>query len=115
MKTQKEIFKWLKENCGKHCLGGLTSTDTCALVASVNLSNLISYPSADAELFAAYRAIVNQMQPHNRYQAVHAIAIELDWSHRFMIWAAAKLDEADMPKHKASWEPGGTAREAAYH
>ena len=90
MKSPKEIFKWLKAN-GQH-LGGLTSTDSAALVTSVNLSNLISYPSAPSELFQAYRAIVSQMQDHTRHLAFHAIAMELDWSHRFMIWDQAGLE-----------------------
>jgi hypothetical protein len=64
MKTQKEILKWLQANLGKHCTAPLTSTDCYALVASVNLCNLISYSSAPLELFAAYGAIVGQMQSH---------------------------------------------------
>jgi hypothetical protein len=66
MKTQKEILKWLQANLGKHCTAPLTSTDYYALLTSVNLSNLISYPSASPKLFAAYGAIVHQMQPHTR-------------------------------------------------
>lgn len=91
MKTSKEILKWLQANLGARCTAPLTSTDVYALVTSVNLSNLISYPSAPTELFLAYGAIVRQMQPHTRGLAYHAIACELDWSHRDMIWAAADL------------------------
>jgi len=105
MKTQAQIFKWLKANCGPLCLGGLTRTDTYALVTSVGLSNLIGYESAPSELFAAYGAIVSQMQPHNRWLAFHAVAMELDWGHRFMVWKLAGLRPEDMPKHKAGWEP----------
>jgi hypothetical protein len=110
MKTQKEILQWLRNNCGKHSTAALSSTDMDALVTSVNLTNLISYDRAPKELFAAYGAIVGQMQPQNRWLAFHAIAIELDWSHRFKIWTAAGLPDADRPTTKATWEPGGAAR-----
>jgi hypothetical protein len=103
LKTQKEILKWLQANLGRHCTAPLTSTDCYALVASVNLSNLISYPSAPAELFAAYGAIVRQMQPHTRGMAYHAIACELDWSHRDMIWQLAGLPVSDKPAFKCAF------------
>lgn len=103
MKTQKEILKWLQANLGKHCTAPLTSTDCYALVASVNLCNLISYSSAPLELFAAYGAIVGQMQSHTRGLAYHAIACELDWSHRDMIWGQAGL-QADKPSTKCVFE-----------
>ena len=109
MKTQKEIFAWLRSNCGR-TLGGLTDTDTAALVTSVNLTNLIAYPQAPLDLFAAYRAIINAMQPHNRWMAYHAIAMELDWSYRRMVWDHARLDPADIPAFKCAYEPGGSAR-----
>ncbi len=110
MKTKNEILKWLRANCGKTCCAGLTSTDVFALVTSVGLCNLIGYESAPLELFAAYRSIVLQMQPSTRWLAYHAIAIELDWSHRGMIWAHAVLPEDDKPARKCAWEPGGSAR-----
>jgi hypothetical protein len=109
MKTQKEIFTWLKANCGKHCIAPLGSQDVFALVTSVNLTNMITWKGAEPELFAAYGAIVRQMQPHLRYLAFHAIAMGLDWSHRYMIWELAELPEGDKPAHKAAWEPGGSA------
>lgn len=105
MKTQKEIFRWLQANLDKRCLSPLTSTDTYALVASVNLTNLISYESAPAELFAAYGAIVRAMQPHTRWLAYHAIACELDWCHRNMIWAASDLPEGDKPARECLFGP----------
>jgi|HubBroStandDraft_1064217.scaffolds.fasta_scaffold518716_2 hypothetical protein len=108
MKTQKEILKWLKAN--GQFIGGLTSTDTCALVTSVNLSNLISYDSAPNELFIAYRSVVLQMQPGLRHLAYHAIACELDWSHRSMIWECACLPEGDKPARKCVNEPDFVAR-----
>lgn len=103
MKTQKEIFSWLKANLGKHCLGVLTSTDSAALVASVNLSNLINYESAPEDLFAAYRAIIAAMQPQSRHLAYHAIACELDWNHRRMIWCSAGMAEW-IPGSRCVWE-----------
>lgn len=106
MKTQKEIFSWLKANLGKHCLGVLTSTDSYALVASVNLSNLLGWSGADPELFAAYGAIVRAMQPQAQHLAFHAIACELDWSHRAMIWSKAGLGR--IPSSICSFEPGGS-------
>ena len=90
MKTPKEILTWLKNNLGPRAIAGLTSTDTYALVTSVNLSNLIGYNTAPRELFKAYHSIVMQMQEHNRRLAYHAIAMELDWSHRNMIWTQAE-------------------------
>ena len=105
MKTQNEILKWLKANLGKRVTAPLTSTDAYALVTSVNLSNLIGYRSAPPELFQAYGAIVKQMQPSTRHLAFHAIAIELDWSHREMIWDAADLGE--FPTTVCAFSPEG--------
>jgi hypothetical protein len=104
MKTSTEIFRWLKANCGKQCLAPLTSHDTNSLLASVAITPLISWSSAPPELFAAYRAVVLEMQPQTRWLAFHAIAMELDWNHRFRIWQQAGLPKEDMPKHKAAFE-----------
>lgn len=104
MKTQKEILKWLQANLGRRCTAPLTSTDCYALVTSVNLCNLIGYSSAPPELFVAYGAIVRQMQPHTRGLAYHAIACELDWPHRDMIWDLARLADEDKPKCKCAFE-----------
>jgi hypothetical protein len=107
MKTSKEIFKWLRANCGKNCTAPLTSHDVNALVASVALTPLISYAGASVDLFQAYRAVVMEMQPKCRWLAYHAIAMELDWGHRAMIWIAAALPEGDKPAQLAAFEPGG--------
>lgn len=93
MKTQKEILAWLRANLGKHATAGLTTSDTQALVASLALANLISYAGAPEDLFQAYSAIVRAMQPELRHLAFHAIACELDWGHREMIWERAGLGE----------------------
>jgi hypothetical protein len=111
VKTQNEILKWLGANVGRRNLGALTSQDMQALGASVALTPLISYAGAPKELFAAYGAIVLQMQPQTRWMAFHAIAMELDWGHRFMIWSAAGLPEGDKPAHKCAFEPGGGGEE----
>ena len=107
MKTSKEIYKWLRANFGKNCTAPLTSHDVNALCASVALTPLISWEGAPEPLFAAYRAIVEEMQPHTRWMAYHAIAMELDWGHRSMIWAKAELPDRDKPARLASFEPGG--------
>lgn len=104
VKTQREILAWLKANLGQRCLGVLTSTDSYALVTSVSLCNLISYASAPPELFQAYASIVRTMQPQSRYLAYHAIACELDWGHRSMIWHAAGLS-AEIPTNRCEHEP----------
>ena len=103
MKTKTEILRWLRAN--KQPLGGLTSHDVEALVTSVNLSNLISYASAPPKLFEAYYSIVMEMQPTQRGLAYHAIASELDWGHREMIWTLACLPEGDKPKTRCFAEP----------
>ena len=103
MKTQREIMAFLKANLGPRCLGVLTSHDVHALVTSVGLVNMISYPSAPPALFAAYHAIVSEMQPQARYLAYHAFACELDWGHRSMIWECAGLSD-QIPQGKAAHE-----------
>jgi hypothetical protein len=111
MKTFKEIAKWLAANCGKRVTAPLTSTDVTALTASVALCPLISYVGAPKELFAAYGAIVSAMQPRCRWMAYHAIAMELDWSHRSMIWTVAGLAEGDKPSGLCAFEAGGCGRD----
>jgi hypothetical protein len=103
MKTDKQILTWLRHN--KVALGGLTSHDVEALVTSVNLSNLINHPGANPKLFAAYRDIVEEMQPFIRGIAFHAIACELDWDHRFMIWDVARLHVDDYPNFICDGRP----------
>ncbi|MDE2104497.1 MAG: hypothetical protein KGL39_45095 [Patescibacteria group bacterium] len=86
MKTPKEIRSWLIANLGPRALAPLSSHDWNALLASVALTPLISHESAPPRLFTAYANIVMEMQEHTRWLAFHAIAMELDWGHRFMIW-----------------------------
>jgi len=110
MKTPTQTLRWICEQAGPKSLAGLTHHDTVALLASVAMLPLISYDGAPAELFFAYRAIVLQMQPKMRWAAYHAIASELDWSHREMIWRAAELPQGDKPTFLAAWERGGSAK-----
>lgn len=95
MKSRNEILRWLNAN-RKRCTGGLTSTDTVALVTCVNMSNLVSYASAPPALFEAFRVVALQMQDSTRWLLFNAIACELDWSHRSMIWIVAELPKDDM-------------------
>ena len=90
MKNAKEIIRWLKAN--NHQTGGLTSHDVDALCASVALCPLISWTGAPPQLFDAYRAIVSEMQVALVPLAFEAIAIELDWGHREMIFTRAGLE-----------------------
>ena len=108
MKTTNEILKWLKANHGKRATAALTSHDTEALVSAVNLTPLISYREAAPALFLAFGAIVCEMQPGTRWMAYQAIAMELDWGHRSMIWSKAGLSDESKPVCKAAHEPGGT-------
>lgn len=103
MKTQTQILNWLLANLGSGCLAVLTSTDTHALMASVALVPLISRAGAPQGLFAAYRAIVMEMQPQSRYLAYHAIACELDWGHRALIWLHSGLED-QIPAGKCKFE-----------
>lgn len=103
MKTQTQILKWLRANLGNRCLGVLTITDTHALMASVALTPLISWSGAPSGLFTAYREIVMEMQPQSRYLAYHAIACELDWGHRALIWLHAGLED-QIPEGKCKFE-----------
>lgn len=107
MKKPSEVWTWLRANCGNRCLGALSSHDSNALLAALALTPLVSWDGAKPELFAAFRVIVLEMQPQCRWLVYHAIAMELDWSHREMIWRNAGLPEGDKPAIKASFEPGG--------
>lgn len=88
---QTKLFRWLKSNLGPSRLGVLTSNDTHALIAATALCPMISWEGAPPELFRAFGAIVSNMQPGARHLAFHAVAFQLDWSHRAMIWQMAEL------------------------
>ncbi len=86
------IFTWLKQNLGPRCLAPLTSVDAAALKASVQLAELCCYQQ-NADVLAAYRITVLQMQPHCRRLAFHAIAHVRDWSDRREMWVDSGLIE----------------------
>ena len=120
MKTSKEILTWLKANLGPRATAPLSSHDHNALCASVALTPLISHSGANPKLFAGYQAIVLEMQEHTRHLAYHAIAMELDWSHRNMIWTAAEHHTSQpfyaaglglRPNNKCCFESGGGGQE----
>lgn len=96
------VFAWLKENLGKSALAPLTTTDASALLAAVQLVELMGYgyPSRPA-LCAAFAAIVGEMQRKCQYMAFHSIAMLLDWPDRAKIWAACNLEPlANVPACK---------------
>jgi hypothetical protein len=103
MKTKTQLLSWLRANLGPRALGVLSSHDVDALLAATALCPLISWRGANLDLFTAYGAIVREMQPHARHLAFHAIAGELDWGHRAMIWDCAGL--GDLPTTKCQHEP----------
>lgn len=103
------ILPWLKANLGTRCLAPLTSTDAKALLASVQLVDLIGHADSHRRppLLAAYRAIVSNIQPHCQHLAFHGIAHVLDWSHRREIWidsGLAGLDCANIPTSRCQFE-----------
>lgn len=104
MKTK--LLRWLSNNLGKRSLGVLTSHDVDALLAATSLAPLISWEGAKPDLFKAYAAIVNEMQPAARHLAFHAIAFQLDWGHRAMIWHIAGLGH--IPETTCEAEPRAT-------
>lgn len=105
MKSQNEILRWLNAN-RKRCTGGLTSQDVQALVTCVNMSNLVSWSGADDELFDAFRIVAMRMQDSTRWLLFNAIAMELDWGHRAMIWSRAGLPQNNMLEIRST---GGVA------
>jgi hypothetical protein len=104
VKTDKELLAWLKANLGP-VTGALTSHDMHALRASVALTPLLSWSGAEPGLFDAYRSVVLEMQESTRWLAYHAVAFELDWGHREMLWQGAQVPTA--PHGKCAYEPGG--------
>jgi len=102
----KSLYPWLRSNLGKRCLAPLTSCDAYALAAAVHLAELWGCTrSHDVE--QAFGLVVNQMQPHTRYLAFHAIAHCLDWGHRSELWIEAGLFLKGENLGQCSFEPGG--------
>lgn len=84
------VLTWLQANLGPRCLAPLTSTDTKALQAAVQLVELYTYDRDDS-ILNAFRWTVLRMQPHCRELAFHAIAHVRDWSDRHLMWSDAGL------------------------
>lgn len=93
------LLPWLKANLGSHCLGCLTGQSGRALAAAAQILSLYSScdDTAAPHALAAFRAVVETMDPPERTLAYHAIAHVMDWSDRPRIWAAAGLPEITNP------------------
>ncbi len=87
--------KWLKENLGPRCLAPLTSTDSRALLAAVQIVELYAVERRP-EVLEAFARIVGCMQKSCWSLAYHAIAHVMDWSDRSRLWRAAGLPEIDV-------------------
>lgn len=84
MPARPEHLRWLKAN--KHHLGALTGTDFRALAAIDACWQL--YPHADepAQVLAAVRLLLTQMQDKTHYLARELIARSMDWGDRDRLW-----------------------------
>lgn len=89
----QRILTWLKNNGMK--LAALTSTDTRALRASVEIAELAASTGV-AAVAEPWGLIVRQMQPHTRYLAFHGVAMALDWGFRWEFWRLARFDAGEL-------------------
>ena len=89
----KELFPWLTENVGSSAMGALTGTDASALKAAVHILLLMQYTSGvqRMELCAAFKAVVDCMQPTTMWAAYHSVAYVFDWEHRAQVWMECGL------------------------
>lgn len=107
------VLSWLKGNgIG---LGALTSHDTACLLAAVQIAAVWIRGDSDSKdsASAAFKNIVEQMQPRTRFMAFHAIAHVGEWSHRWALWMDAGLlahDLQNVPECK--FGPSGKNPEA---
>lgn len=97
------LRRWLKANLGQKALGALTTTDSKALTAAHAIINLYS-SVGDRRVLDAFMIAVNEMQPHTRYLAYHAIAEVLNWEDRPRLLTAAGLEPIDSPG-RCNYEP----------
>ncbi len=82
--------RWLKDNLGQSCLAPLTSQDSAALAAAVQLVALYSFrPHPD--VLDAFAKTVRSMQPSCWHLAYHSIAHVLNWEDRARLWLNAGL------------------------
>ncbi len=106
------IMKWLKDN--GHRLGGLTSQDARALLASVQIVTLWNGSPQSSEIAKAWGAVVRKMQPQMQQMAFHGVAHVYDWDLRFAMWRAAEMPGAmPSPCHRCKYEPASRAAIAA--
>lgn len=100
------VLKWLRDN--GHSLAALTSQDTRALLASVQIVPLWGpYERNSSQIAAAWGACVREMQSHTQQFAFHAVAHIYDWSTRFQLWRAAGFEELPQPCYRCKYEPEG--------
>lgn len=100
------VFEFLTANLGPRALAPLTSTDTMALQAAVQIVPLWGPYERNAEqIAAAFGACVREMQPKTRYFAYHAIAHVANWSTRAELWREAGFDEPPQPCPLCAYEP----------
>lgn len=110
----QQVLTWLHDNLGRDALAPLTGTDTRALRAAVEIIELYSY-DRHSFVLAAFRLVVERMQPHTRWLAYHAIAMVMDWGDRREIWDAAGLDFTPViGKPRCQAEPRRLLPEEAY-
>ncbi len=92
------VLPWLRANLGKGCLAPLTSTDTRALRAAVQIIDLYAY-NRHPNVLRAFAAIVLQMQESTRELAYHGIAHVMCWSNRAQLWQEAGLPPLSNIRH----------------
>ncbi len=87
------VFPWLRANLGPRALGALTTADSKALEAAVQIVELWTYAdeSPARDLPNAFAACVRCMQPSTQEFAFHAIAHVCDWHTRQQLWDLAGL------------------------
>lgn len=106
------ILKWLKDN--GHRLGGLTSHDTRALLASVQIVALWDGSPLPSDIAKAWGAVVRQMQPAMQQMAFHGVAHVYDWGLRFSMWRAAEMPGVmPSPCYRCKFGPQHSAEAAA--
>ena len=103
------VSKWLRDQLGKHCLGGLTGQDWKALQAAAQIIHLYAY-DGNKNVLQAFALVVSRMQRSQQELAYHAIAHVLDWPERDRIWLSLPALEPIASPRVCAWEPGGSER-----
>lgn len=91
------VLQWLRDQLGPRALAPLTTTDSQALRAAVEIINLYNYcdESHEQALLSAFAAVVMTMQPNCREFAFHSIAHVCEWGTRRKVWTLAGLGQID--------------------